>query len=342
METSTRGAAPKRLREEARREVLLILGMVVLIAAPIIATLSRVRVTVPDANPFHDPTPGGYTVSLLIFIVPALAIGVWHILHPRNAYDHKAFLYSAGAMALIGTALDIAFGYTFFSFPNTGATMGIRIPAWSFCAPPDCGWGWVGDYLPVEEFGFYIFGAIYMAAVYLWADANWLSAYDPDNYESAAREHPRLVEPSPHALILWGVLLAGGIVYKRTIGGGGFPGYFVFLMFLGFLPSFLLYRSVKHFVNWRAMAFAFVNLVLVSIVWEATLGVPYGWWIYKEEAMLGIFIEAWARLPMEAVLLWLVGAWDAIMAYEFFRILLRMDRGMKGALFGAGSGASAT
>ena len=47
----------------------------------------------------------------------------------------------------------------------------------------------------------------------------------------------------------------------------------------------------------------FIALVFVSVIWEATLGVPYQWWTYREDEMLGIFVTAWANLPLEANIL---------------------------------------
>ena len=38
---------------------------------------------------------------------------------------------------------------------------------------------------------------------------------------------------------------------------------------------------------------------------EATLAVPYGWWDYQQKQMMGLFIGAWAGLPIEAVVVWI-------------------------------------
>ncbi len=69
----------------------------------------------------------------------------------------------------------------------------------------------------------------------------------------------------------------------------------------------------------------FSALVFISIIWEATLGVPYLWWTYRPEEMVGIFIPGWANLPIEAVMVWTIGVWDAVLIYETFRVLFRMD-----------------
>jgi hypothetical protein len=105
-------------------------------------------------------------------------------------------------------------------------------------------------------------------------------------------------------------------------------------MTLGFLPTFLLLRGVAPFVNWRAFGFTYPILMLISVMWEATLGVPYDWWNYHHHQMLGIRFFAWSNLPLEAVLLWLVIAWDCILVYETFRVIGHMNRPVLEALFG--------
>jgi hypothetical protein len=75
-------------------------------------------------------------------------------------------------------------------------------------------------------------------------------------------------------------------------------------------------------------------LVLVSLMWEATLGVPYDWWNYQTPQMLGFRVLAWSALPIEAVLLWLVIAWDCIIAFELFRVFFHMERTVAAAMLG--------
>lgn len=319
------------LGEGRADHVRTLLAMAAVVAVPVLLTLATVQVPVAEAGGTDNPTPYGYTVSLLLFIVPVATIAVWHLRFGHPA-DKRAFLGCAALMAGLGAMLDFFFGYHFFTFPNTGATMGVRLPAWN--------WGemsWVPDYLPIEEFGFYIFGALFMISVYLWADQNWLSLYESDEYDRGARAHPRIVQFSPHAVGVWLLVVGSGIGY-RYLQDGGFPGYFVFLMGVGLLPSILLVRTVKKFVNWQALGFAFGGLVLISIIWEVTLAVPYDWWNYKPDQMLGIQLHAWANLPLEEVSLWLVGVWDAVMFYELFRILMRKEGKLRHRLLGVSQG----
>jgi uncharacterized membrane protein YiaA len=185
----------------------------------------------------------------------------------------------------------------------------------------------------VEEFAFYILGAIFMASVYLWACENWVSAYGRSGYHEVAKAHTRIIQLSPVAVGVWLAITAAGLAY-RALNGGGLPGYFLFVMTAGVLPTVVLIRTVKEFVNWHGMVFAFFSLVFISIIWEASLAVPYGWWSYRDEQMLGIFIHGWANLPIEAVMVWTIGVWDAVLIYECFRIFFRMEKKWSHRLFG--------
>lgn len=321
------------------RDVLLFLGAAATLAVPFLLTQAVITGAPGEVPISRNPTPHGYTVSLLFFVLPVLVTGWWHLRHPRHPVDRKAFIAASGLMAAAGFVLDLAFAYSFFEFPNPGAALGIRLPAWAFCLPGSdpCRMGFVAGYIPIEDTAFYIFGGLFMVSTYVWCDLNWVPAYEPEHYRLRAREVERLLRPSPHVLALTALLVAGAFAVKRAadpVHGQEIPGYFLFLLAGGFFPTFLMYRVVKRFVNWRAFASAFTVLVFVSLIWEATLALPYGWWGYKPEYMLGIFYQAWWDIPLEAVLLWLVGAWDAILLYELIRVWLHMERAPSAALFG--------
>jgi len=150
-------------REDPTRAIRTILAMLAVVAVPTLLALSTVRVPQVEMHTVDNPTPYGYTVSLLLFLVPVAAVAAWHWRNGSH-FDRKAFWACAGLMTGLGVFLDLFFGYAFFEFPNEGATLGIRVPAWS--------WGemrWIPDYLPLEEFGFYVFGALFMMSVYVWA-----------------------------------------------------------------------------------------------------------------------------------------------------------------------------
>jgi hypothetical protein len=120
--------------------------------------------------------------------------------------------------------------------------------------------------------------------------------------------------------------VTAAIVYKKLCGGPGFPSYFCFLILIGVLPPMFTLKSVAPVINWQAFSFMYAVLLLVSVIWEGTLGVPYGWWNYRHEQMLGIYIGPWRELPVEAVLMWLVAAWAVVIFYETFRLRRYLSR----------------
>ena len=316
----------------AVKDVALLLGMLAAVIVPACLTLSTVRHEVGVVRPEDNPTPWGYTVSLTIFLVPVLAIGIVHLRAPIHPVDRRALFAATATVTGLGAVLDLIFGYSFFSFHNPGATLGLRLPAWSFHELR-----WAPSYLPVEEFLFYILGGLFMVAVYLWADNHWLQAYEPAHHGDEARKIRRLVHWSPAYALLCVALIVGGWMFKKFGPHeyhAGFSGYFTFEVLLALLPTIVFFRGVQQLINWHAFAFAWGALLLLSVVWEATLAVPYGWWGYKNEQMLGLQILAWHRLPVEAVLLWLMAAWGAVISYEFWRAYFHMARPLMEALFG--------
>ncbi len=326
-----RSFAERRLSPD--RDIRWILAMVASLAVPAALTLATVQSGAHPEDPAHEHSPYAYTVSLLLFVIPIIMLTVWRLRAGGDPLHLRALLWASACIAAIGVLLDVGFGAFFFVFPNEGATLGIRLPAWNWQAL-----AWIPQYLPIEEFGFYIFGALFVIALYQWADADWLCDYTVHDYQALARSHGPILRVHWRSLPWWVLLLVAGLVVKR-FGPvpDGLPGYFIFLMVLGFLPSFLFLHTIRTFVNWRAFAFAYVNLTLISLVWEATLGVPYNWWNYQHAHMLGISIRAWASLPLEAVLLWLLVAWDCIVAYELFRVFFHMDAGVRRAMVGVGA-----
>jgi hypothetical protein len=44
--------------------------------------------------------------------------------------------------------------------------------------------------------------------------------------------------------------------------------------------------------------------------------VPYGWWGYEPDQMLGIVLKPLCNLPVEAALVWTLGSWTTVILYE--------------------------
>jgi hypothetical protein len=56
------------------------------------------------------------------------------------------------------------------------------------------------------------------------------------------------------------------------------------------------------------------------------LGIPYGWWGYEPDQMMGIFIQPHCDLPLEAVLVWTLGSWTTVICYETILTALYAER----------------
>src|SRR5262245_38603287 len=165
--------ASARLRGPNVRAVWAILLVLVIPAA---LTLYTVKVPMERSNPKLNPTPLGYTVSLLIYFVPVVAIWAWFCrmfdegggmlrraraaLRTRTPAAAAALDFRRGAfrrtlwtLIPIGFALDILFGVAFLKFEYPEATFfTFRFPALDFSK------GGINFYIPLEEFVFYTLG----------------------------------------------------------------------------------------------------------------------------------------------------------------------------------------
>jgi len=76
-------------------------------------------------------------------------------------------------------------------------------------------------------------------------------------------------------------------------------------------------------------------LLLISLLWEATLGLPYGWWAFQDAQMTGLRITAWSRLPIEEVFVWIAVTYATVIVYENVRRWQSTERSLLQALFGS-------
>lgn len=304
--------------------MLVLFGIVVVIAVPALLMLAHIRtarlpVDLP-ADRALNPSPYGYTWSLLLFVVPTIVLGVWLSAVRSSPIARKAFWITMAVLIPAWCLLDIFFGLTFFTFPNLGASVGTF---WGYSFTN--GWQRV---IPVEEIGFYAFGFATMLLVYIWGDEYFLGAYQQDRSLPSAAVR-RLVSFHPASAVVGVVIFGLGWAYKVFAmhpNQGGFPGYFLFLTLGSIVPSVLFFHIAGPFINWRSLALTGFFMAFLSIFWEAVVGVPYQWWDYNHDQMLGIFVGAFTNLPIEAVFLWFACAWCAIISYETIQALLRMDR----------------
>ena len=312
----------KRALPSAFWTTLVMLGMVVLPAA---LTLHTIRATALKPGIADDASRYGYTVSLLIFILPSLFIFFWLIPLEGLKVSKRALLWTLGLLFPLGAALDFFFARYFFVYPNAAATLRIKAPA-------------LGGGVPVEEYIFYLTGFLAVLLLYTWLDEYWLAAYSVPADAGERITFDRLLRFHPASVVLAGALIAAGILFQRYVARvpGGFPGYFVFLVLTAMLPSSALLPTARPVINWRALSLTMFIMLVTSLLWEATLAVPYGWWNFRDAQMLGVRITAWARLPVEEVYVWVSVTYASVIVYEIVKRWKASGRGMKHAFLGEG------
>ncbi|WP_051906513.1 hypothetical protein [Methylomarinum vadi] len=304
---------------------------IAVLAVPALITLSTIDVSQNKIVPVENSSPLGYTWSLSLFIVPILAIVAWLHLRHKKIIIQKAFWISLLFLIPLGFILDLFFGLSFFTFKNQGAVLGIYLPGLDIAQ-----WKWLPE-LPIEEFVFYVTGFIAVLSIYLWCDEYWLAAYNIPDYYQESKSVDKLVLFHPQSIVIGILLVIAATLYKNLVPGpdqGGFPGYFAFLVAASFIPSAAFFRSTQRFINWRAFSSTFFFVLLISLIWEATLAAPYQWWGYNDRQMIGITVDAWVGLPVEAVLVWMAVTFTTVIGYETIKIILHKDTALKHALFG--------
>jgi hypothetical protein len=282
-------------------------------------------------------SPNGYLISNVLFVLPTLALLVWLELNRKKfAPYHKAFWLTAAVILSLAVALDVFLGIAFFAWPNKASYVGLYIPGYQFGA------GWTWDVIPIEEVVFYLTGIVFMLLCYIWGSASFVSAYrcDQAEYIRTAQEEKRLALFHPLPLILGVLVFLVVLVYKKFGNHPyhqGFPGYFMFLDLLVVVPSAMFYRTVGRFINFQAFLITTLLILMISLLWEGTLGLAYGWWNYRPEQMMGIFIKPWYGLPIEEIVTWSASAWMNVTVLEVMTVYAHSDRKAKHLLFGVGA-----
>ena len=152
----------------------------------------------------------------------------------------------------------------------------------------------------------------------------------------------RLLQFHPTSLILAAILIGAAWFYKKHFAApadqAGFPGYFTFLVLGALVPATSFFPVARRFINWRALSLTLFFMLLVSLVWEATLAVPYNWWNFQHSQMMGIFIGAWSRLPIEEICVWIAVTYATVIVFEVVKVLLASERPVRETLLGAKQG----
>jgi len=261
----------------------------------------------------------------------------------RGSRRRQAFWWTTLTIVLLGVALDWVFGGLILDF-SCGPGKG------KYIVP--CVWG-IGGSVPIEEFLFYVLGAMAVLLVYIWGDQYWFALYNIRQRESLIPAAGHIIDMSWETLGLLAGLLLIGIDWKlsytwdfasHTFTALPFhsivPTYYAFLAVAAFAPLVFLYRSVMPFVNWRALSFAGMFVILTASVWEVTLALPNKWWSYKWDAMIGKRIPAWSwttqQYPIEALIVWIVFTFVAVFIFEAFVTFFYDPRPSRIRLFGGG------
>ncbi|HTV82292.1 MAG TPA: hypothetical protein VME18_06550 [Acidobacteriaceae bacterium] len=302
-----------------------VLAMLAMVSVPAALTLHTVRSSA--FRPVNEvvagnPSPYGYSVSLLIFLTPIVVIAFWFLPQEHIRISRRAFGWTVGILFPLGAALDFFLAQFFFRYPNPGATLGLLAPA-------------LGHPVPVEEYLFYLTGFLAVLSIYVWLDGYWLRAFAVPDDAAQRTGFDRLLGFHATSFLLAIVLIGGAIVTRRLAlpGSPGFPGYLTFLVLTALLPSMALYKAVNRVVNWRALSLTLFMILLISLLWEATLAIPYGWWAYQPTAMVGVSIRAWDNLPIEAVFVWIAVTYMTVLVYETIRCWHASGRRAGDALF---------
>jgi hypothetical protein len=292
----------------------------------------------------------GYSWSLVLLYLPLAFLGIWYVLYRDKLQLRsvmKANAWIVFLTALLWIALDVFFANLLFRFPDQNAHF-------RFTTIP--GYLWRDDCatistllrlscyrrsIPLEEVLFYLGGAALIAMMYMWASEDFYGAYTLRRhvYTIRAKQSGPLVDWNAKIILIGLGILGAGILIKKLApwhdNHDGLPDYLFAELLIVFVPLSALYNRVQMFTNSRAFIFVVVLEILVSLVWEATLAVPYGWWNYQRSAMIGITVRAWSSLPIEACGLWVSVGWGATFVYEATKIKAVTGKTWRQVLFGA-------
>ena len=219
----------------------LVLAMLGMIALPAALTLRMVR-TAPPLNALTaNSSPYGYTVSLLLFIVPILVIGVWFLPSEGVKVSKDSFVHTVAILFPVGASLDFFFARSFFTYTNPGATMRITAPA-------------LGGGVPFEEYVFYFTGFVVVLLLYIWLDEYWLAAYGVRADAQERAQFQRL--PRFHLFAGVGCVpdCGGHRLPEDLRAGSGVSGRFHVPCAGALGPSAALLPAAMPVINWRALS----------------------------------------------------------------------------------------
>src|SRR6476469_2067716 len=187
---------------QERRAFYVVFAIAAALIVPATLTLRTVIHPAVLQATSDNPTPLGYTWSLLLFIIPIGALGWWFACRPDLQFPRKAFWRTLAVLTPLGFALDLLFGNAFFVFPNKLAILGWEVPAF-------------GGPIPVEEFVFYLAGFMLVLLSYIWCDEYWMAQYNVPDYAATDKNIKRIVLFHFASVVLGFLLIAAAIVYRK-------------------------------------------------------------------------------------------------------------------------------
>ena len=249
-----------------------------------------------------------YTAALFLFLGPCCLTLLFLLRRHLSSVQWIAFFTTNILGSALGCLVDIVLGDVFLTFPNPDAILKVYLPGLT-----SNGWQW---YIPVEEFLFYYFGNLFILSSYLYFKSRYQPSQTLEEQDRLKFKDFRLYLPG--AALCFALLIGA---YWYTDGALHQPLYFSFIVF-GTYSTFAFTGSLlKRQLSFKTIVFTTLALIPLSIAWEAVLGIPKGWWGYKDNTMLGIYFDIWPGLPLEAILFWFAAVIQIVCIYEGLKAL---------------------
>jgi hypothetical protein len=287
----------------------------------------------------------GYTKSLILILIPLLFLAWWYVKVRDQKHLRQFFMPLSLTIlftAVVWVLLDIEFANKLFLFPDPRSHIFWLIPGYVWAGSCQTFWTLLKascykPNIPLEEVLFYVGSGLTMNLMYMWAAEDFYSEYSapPEKYEKDKDNPKSIIQLNWKIIGAAGLLFVAACWFKSIRNPEGMvPWYLLAELTLTLLPVAALYNRVAPFTNPQAFFFVVMLQILVSLIWEGTLALPYGWWNYQRSAMTGIFIVPWSRLPLEATFLWLSAGWSAMLLYEATKLGVLSGKSLWELLFG--------
>lgn len=242
-----------------------------------------------------------YTWSLLAFLLPLGFMIRCLRRHAPHAWSEVVAHGPATLAVLVpmGLALNLMLADVLFVYPEARSNLGVQIGVLA---------GSAGRAIPIEEYFFYVLGFSFILIGYVFF---------------ARRRHPGHTRAprsarSVAALVVVPLLLTfGAAAWLRPDDAGRAPVYLHYLVVLPLALTLLFAARGGRFLDRAGLARITAFTVALSIVMEALLAIPRGWWGYNPAMMCGVDVAP--GLPLEAVLVWLLAAVATPTVFETFR-----------------------